>query len=53
MNAVRRDVLLNRFSHQGVKYSIMTGCLYEIGSRVDPVLRGCIGMKYAFFAKFS
>ena len=20
----------------------MTGCLYEIGSRVDPVLRGCV-----------
>ena len=33
MFAIRRDVLLNRFSHRGAKFSIITGSIYEIGSR--------------------
>ena len=36
MFAIRRDVLLNRFSHRGAKFSIITGSIYKI----DPVLRG-------------
>ena len=38
MFAIRRNVLLNRFSHRGAKFSIMTGSIYEI----DSVLRGCV-----------
>ena len=41
---MRGDVLLNRFSHQGAKFSKITGSLYEIGGRY-PALRGCQNTK--------
>ena len=45
MFAVRRNVLLNRVSHRGAKFSIMTGYLYEIGSIYRPCFKRLASIK--------